>query len=109
LKEHVSEGAAMQAVGPYAFRDKKVITQLLEGAGFSKVDVSKIVVERHFSPARAAIRAEILSSPYERELAEKGEETIAAVVDDIDAVLEPHRVGEGLIVPQDSHLFQMIN
>jgi len=106
LKNRVSETAAIQAVRPYAFRDGEIIAALLTGAGFSNVEVSKIVVDRHFSPSRAAIRAEILSSPYEGELRAKGDKVIDAVVEDVDAELERYRVGDGLIVPQDTHLFK---
>ena len=106
LRRHVSEGAANQAVGPYAFRDEDTITTLLTEVGFKDVSASKLTIDRHFKPSRDAIRAEILSSPYEQEVSAKGISTLGKIVAEVDSALEQYRVGDELIVPQDTHLFR---
>ena len=106
LRDRVSEKSAQQAVDPFSFRDAGTITSLLTEAGFRTTTVSTIPVCRPLTPARAAIRAEILASPYESALLEKGDETIDAVVADVDGALDHYREGETLIVPQEAHLFQ---
>jgi ubiquinone/menaquinone biosynthesis C-methylase UbiE len=106
LRRRVSETSAKQALAPFSFRDGELIGSLLKDAGFSSLDVSSLVVDRRLSPAHAAIRREILASPYEKELLDRGPETLDAVVADVDAALERYRDGESLIVPQETHLFQ---
>lgn len=108
LRQRVSEKAAKQALGPYSFRDGDVIASLLTEAGFRIASVSSLLINRA-TPARPAIREEILASPYEKELRDKGAETIDAVVADVDAALEVYREGEGFVVPQEAHLFQAEN
>jgi SAM-dependent methyltransferase len=109
LRIRVSEAAADQAVHPFAFRDGDVIAALLAGAGFSIANASTLLVQRPLTPARAAIRAEILATPYEMALRKKGNDTIDAIVDDVDIALERYRDGNNLIVPQEAHLFQAVN
>ena len=109
LRIRVSEAAADQAVHPFAFRDGDVIAALLAGAGFSIANASTLLVQRPLTPARAAIREEILATPYEMALRKKGNDTIDAIVDDVDIALERYRDGDNLIVPQEAHLFQAVN
>jgi ubiquinone/menaquinone biosynthesis C-methylase UbiE len=109
LRQRVSEKAAKQALGPFSFRDGDLIASLLTEAGFKIADASSLLLRRRCSPARPAIREEILASPYEKELLDKGPETIDAVVADVDAALEVYREGEGFVVPQEAHLFQAEN
>ena len=106
LMQRVSEKAAKQALGPFSFRDGDCIASLLTEAGFRITDTSSLLVHRPLTPARPAIREEIMASPYEKELLDKGAETIDAVVADVDAALELYREGESLVIPQEAHLFQ---
>jgi SAM-dependent methyltransferase len=106
LNKRVSEKSAKQALHPFSFRDGEVIASLLRGAGFRLTSASSLLVPRPLTPARAAIRREILASPYEKDLLEKGDEVIDAIVADVDAALEQYRQGESLIIPQEAHLFE---
>lgn len=105
-RTHVSEKSAKQALGPYALRDRDVIESCLSEAGLEIAKASSILVNRHLSPLRPAIREEILASPYEQALLDKGEQTIDSTVGEAAAALERYRDGEGLVVPQEAHLFQ---
>ena len=108
LRQRVGEKAAKQALGPYSFRDGDLIAALLTQAGFRIAEASSLLVHRP-TPDRPAIREEILASPYEKELRDKGAGTIDAVVADVDAALEVYRQGESLVIPQEAHLFQAEN
>ena len=76
LGKRVSEEAAKKAIAPFAFRDGSLIASLLTDSGFRIVNHAKLLVRRPLTPARAAIRQELLASPYEAELLEKGDEII---------------------------------
>ena len=105
LRVRLSEGAAKQAVAPFAFRDEQIITRLLGDAGFEKCTVSTLKVERILMPPTGAIRNEILASTYESEIGVAGEEVLEAVVGDAEAALDGHRRGDRIVVPQESNLF----
>jgi len=106
LSRRVSEEAAKKAVAPFSFRDGAVIASLLVDAGFRVSKKSRLMVHRPLTPARHAIRQEILASPYETDLLDKGDATIDSVVADVDEALEQYREEESLIVPQEAHLFE---
>lgn len=106
LKQRINDEVAKQALGPYAFRDSDQITALLEEAGFNVSDVSPLVVERHLTPAREAIRKEILAQPFEQALLDSGVDTIDAIVSDVESELAEYRDGEAITVPQEVNLFR---
>ncbi len=106
LKARVSERSASQALSPFSLRDGDVIASLLTDAGFRIVETSSLLLHRKLRPARAAIREDILTSPYEGELREKGDATIELVVADVHAALAQYRRGEDLVIPLEAHLFQ---
>ena len=112
LRRHVSETAARQALGPYSLTDRDAITSLLTEAGFSVAESSVLHVDRTLIPAGPAIRRELLASPYERELLDKGEETVDRVAGEVLAALQPFRTGDGgdgLTVPEEVNLFRCEN
>ena len=105
LKNRVSEKSAFQALVPFSFRDAAVISSLLTGAGFKMMQTTRLVLHRSLQPPREGIRREILASPYEQELLDKGEDTIEAVISDVELALAPYRQDEEMLVPQESNLF----
>ena len=109
LKQRVSDEAAKQALGPYSFRDGDLIASLLVEAGFRNINATGLVVHRPLSPVRPSIRKDLLSSTFEMELRAKGDETIDAIVADVEAALEQYRNGDNLVIPQEAHLFQAEN
>lgn len=106
LRRRIGDDIAEQALRPYAFRDGKVISSLLREAGFDIDDVSGLYVDRHLTPVRSAVRAEILAQPFEQALLASGEATIGAIVDDVVVALESLRDGDAITVPSEVHLFQ---
>ena len=106
LKQHINDETAKQALGPYAFRDVDLITSMLEDAGFKVADLSSLVIDRRLTPAREAIRKEILAQPFEQALLDSGVETIDTIVAEVDAALDSYRDGETITVPTEVNLFQ---
>ena len=78
----------------------------LTETGFNDVEVSNPLVYRSLEPPRSATRKEILASPYEQELLEKGDETKEAVVADVEPALASYRKGGSIVIPQEANLFQ---
>ena len=106
LRQRVSEKSADQALAPFSFRDGKLIASILTDAGFRVVNASTLSMERPLKPPRDAIREDLLSSPYEQELRDKGDDVIDAVTDDIVSALDSYRREDTIFVPLQAHLFQ---
>ena len=106
LKQHINDETAKQALGLYAFRDVDLITSMLEDAGFKVADLSSLVIDPRLTPAREAIRKEILAQPFEQALLDSGVETIDTIVAQVDAALDSYRDDETITVPTEVNLFQ---
>ena len=106
LRRRVSEDAAEMPLRPWSYRDRDQISELIRSAGFDIVDNSTLVIDRVLSPARAAIREEILASPYGNELTSRGETIINDVVDDIEAELNALRRADQIVLQEQAHLIQ---
>jgi hypothetical protein len=106
LKARINEDTARQALTPCVFRDGQLIASLIEAAGFVVNERVDIVVDRHLTPLRTAIREEMLAQPYEKALNDAGEATIEAIVDDVVTTLSEYRDGDSLTVPNDVQLFK---
>jgi ubiquinone/menaquinone biosynthesis C-methylase UbiE len=106
LKARINEDTARQALTPYVFRDGHLIASLIEAAGFVVNERVDIVVDRHLTPLRTAIREEMLAQPYEKALNDAGEATIEAIVDDVVTTLSEYRDGDSVTVPNDVQLFK---
>jgi SAM-dependent methyltransferase len=105
LRYRIGNEIAEQALRPYAFRDGGVISSLLKDAGFEVDEVSTLVVDRHLTPARRAVRAELLAQPYEQALRASGDATIDAIVEDVVMSLKNYSDGQTITVPSEAHLF----
>lgn len=108
LRQRIDAQTARKALDPFQFRDAQVIAGLLRDAGFVSAEPARLTIDRSLAPVRATLREELLASPYEPELRAGGETAIAAVIGDVEQTLAPYQAGAGLVVPQESHLFQAI-
>lgn len=109
LRHRIGDEIAEQALRPYAFRDGNVISSLLGQAGFKIDEVSSLVVDRHLTPPRRAVRAEILAQPFEQALRASGDATIDAIVEDVVVALKTYGDDVIVTVPSEVHLFQARN
>lgn len=106
LRRRVDAQTARKALHPFEFRDGQVIAALLRDAEFIVAEPTRLTFDRSLAPVRATLREELLASPFEPELRANGEATIEAVIADVAAALASYRAGAGVVVPQESHLFQ---
>ena len=106
LTRYVSAEIAKQSLGPFSFRDPDVIRGLLVEAGFSKVEMEVLVVERRIGPAEVSIPGDMASTAYANDVAKLGIVTRPAMVKDIAKALEKSRVEGGLAVPQETLLIR---
>jgi len=109
LRRRIGDEIAEQALRPYAFRDGKVISALLKEAGFEIDGAVGLMVDRHLTPPRQAVRAEILAQPYEQTLRTSGDMTIDAIVEDVVLALKGYDNGVTIAVPAEVHLFRARN
>lgn len=105
LAIHVGDAAAHRAVAPFAFRDRRVIEQLLKNAGFALDPVQTITVERKIGPAEESLPREMAGSPVAEDLEGLEPERLDRIVSDMSASLAAYRLDEGFSVPQVSYLF----
>ena len=95
-------------LSPFAFCDGEVIKALLMEAGFPKVEIERLLVERRICLATESIPKEIAGSPV-RELAAKLDEpTEKALYSEIEEALRDFVEDEGTVVPQEAHLVRAI-
>ncbi len=100
--------ASTSVLSPFAFRDGEVIKALLMEAGFPKVEIERLLVERRICLATESIPKEIAGSPV-RELAAKLDEpTEKALYSEIEEALRDFVEDEGTVVPQEAHLVRAI-
>jgi hypothetical protein len=77
-------------------------------AGFPKVEIERLLVERRIGLATESIPKEIAGSPV-RELAAKLDEpTEKALYSEIEEALRDFVEDEGIVVPQEAHLVRAI-
>jgi SAM-dependent methyltransferase len=94
---------------PFLLGDPDELRGIFEGAGFGSVEVTAAEIHARFSPAdrfvRLTVRAAAAVMP---ELAEGGPEAfealVAAVAEQAEPQLEPHRDGEALAFPMTTNV-----
>ena len=106
LTRYVSAEIAKQSLGIFSFRDPDVIRGLLVEAGFSKVKMEVLVVERRIGPAEVSIPGDMASTAYASDVAKLDIVTRTAMVKDIAKALEKYRIEGSLAVPQETLLIR---
>ena len=106
LTRYVSAEIAKQSLGPFSFSDQDVIRGLLVEAGFSKIEMEVLVVERRIGPVEVSIPRNKASTPYASDVAKLDIVTRTAMVKDIAEALEKYRVEGSLAVPQETVLIR---
>jgi len=106
LTRYVSAEIAKQSLGPVSFSDPDVIRGLLVEAGFSKIEMEVLVVERRIGPAEVSIPGNMASTAYASDVAKLDIVTRTAMVKNIAEALDKYRVEGGLAVPQETLLIR---
>jgi ATP sulfurylase len=95
-------------LSPFAFCDGEVIKALLMEAGFPKVEIERLLVERRIGLATESIPKEIAGSPVRELVAKLDEPTEKALYPEIEEALRDFVEDEGIVVPQEAHLVRAI-
>ncbi len=103
---YIGPEASTSALSPFAFRDAEVIKALLTEAGFSKIEIENLVVERRIGPAKQSIPKEIAGAPVGALVAKLDESTEKALYRDIEEALRDFVQHDGIVVPQEAHLIR---
>ncbi|MHA1570285.1 MAG: class I SAM-dependent methyltransferase, partial [Alphaproteobacteria bacterium] len=104
LAKHFDAELARRAVAPFAFRDGKIIEELLSDAGFQHIDMQTLTVMRRIGPIAESLPKELAGSPIGDDIANANVATRAALTVDVDLALKPFRVDGGVAIPQHTHL-----
>lgn len=103
---HVSTNAEQGALAPFAFRDKEYISRLIAEAGYKDQSVQVITANRILGEPSKSIPSEIAGIPVGKEVASKGPDVMARIVQEVSQEMAQYRVGEGFAVPQSAYLFE---
>jgi SAM-dependent methyltransferase len=103
LTPHV--GAAQAKLPPFGLGDRAVFRGLIEGAGFRETEIRDAVGTVSWPSADFFVRATAASAPTMLgSLAEQGDAVLAQVITEVEAALEAHRGGEGVIFPMSNQI-----
>ena len=95
--------ASTSALSPFAFRDSAVIKALIVEAGFPKIEMENLVIQRRIGPAKESIPKEIAGAPVGAYVAALDEETQKALFDDLKDALRDFVKHDGIVFPQEAH------
>jgi len=104
LRRHVGPDIARRFRAPFDLGEAGVLAGLLVQAGFRDVDVEVAVVMRRLLPPAESVPRVLASTPVGPEVAALEQATRDAVVADVAAALSGYRDGDGLTVPQPTHI-----
>jgi SAM-dependent methyltransferase len=102
LDRHVGAGGIMRA--PFAFGDRESLRRVLLGAGFDRARILTDVKICRFPSVAEFLRYEVLASPLAEPVGRLDIEERAALLADLEAVLEPYADDDGLALPIESHV-----
>jgi hypothetical protein len=89
---------------PFAFGDRESLRGVLLGAGFDRARILTDVKVCRFPSVAAFLRYEVLASPLAEPVGRLDVEERAALVADLEDVLEPYVDDDGLALPIESHV-----
>jgi SAM-dependent methyltransferase len=104
LERHVDAQAAGLMFGVFRLGDSQVLRTLLEGAGFHEVCVHREKRLACFPSAELFTRWVVVGSVLGRTGVQVRDESLAAVVRDVDAALQRYVTADGLAFPMEAHL-----
>jgi ubiquinone/menaquinone biosynthesis C-methylase UbiE len=108
LARHVSADAATSCLSRYTLRDAMTLRPLVEGAGFSAIEMRVLEVMRRMPASAASVVEATARAPYAREVAAVEEAVRQAVGAEVSAALDAYREGDEVVIPHRSHLVQAL-
>lgn len=104
IERHVSPEAAQQSLTPFCYDGATRLPPILEAAGFNNIEVSPVTIDRIIGDPATDIEKEIMGNPVGPKVADKGPETMAAIVGEVIDACSNYRRNNRLVVPQTASL-----
>lgn len=104
LARHAGPELAQRFQGPFAFGDAGALRGVIQDAGFTVLEVRAAVVMRHLLAPEVSIPGLLASTPVGPAVAALDETARGALVAEVAAALTAYRDGDGLTVPQATHI-----
>lgn len=103
LERHVNVAAANNRRAPFALSDADRLHSLIDGAGFSAIEVQTVVEPARFPSPEALVAAQLAATPLST-LGTISDESVRAIEADVRAALRPHLRDDTFAVPMEAHV-----
>jgi ubiquinone/menaquinone biosynthesis C-methylase UbiE len=104
LERHVGPDAAGLLSGAFRFGDAPALQALLEIAGFRDVRARREKRVAHFPSPELFVRWVVVGSVLGRTGVRVRDESLAALIREVDRALQPYTSSDGLAFPMEAHL-----
>src|SRR5262245_9689269 len=104
LERHVGTEAAGLMSAVFRLGDAQALQTLLEVAGFRAVCVRREKRVARFPSPELFVRWVVVGSVLGRTGVQVGDESLAAIIRDVDRALQPYMLRDGLAFPMESHM-----
>jgi ubiquinone/menaquinone biosynthesis C-methylase UbiE len=104
LERHVGPEAAGLMSGAFRFGDAQALQTLLETAGFRDVRVRREKRVARFPSPQLFVRWVVVGSVLGRTGVQVRDESLAALIREVDGALQPYVGSDGLAFPMEAHL-----
>jgi len=109
VSRHVDAETGKKFLAPFSYGGGDTLLDRLRSLGFDNLSHRDITVDRVIEDPETNVAKEITGVPPGAAVIARGEKVLQAVVDDILDEVAPYRVGNTLVIPQVTHLFQAKN
>ena len=93
-----------ETLAPFGFRDQKVITVLIENAGFAHIEVQTFSVNRIIDANSESVMSSLGANPVGSKIDDLVSEVKTRILDDVEQSLEKYRKKTVYSVPQETYL-----
>lgn len=104
LGRHLGSEAAKVSRAPFSLGDPGELRSHMSAAGFRDIEIQESTITRHMAPPQISIPAQLTSIPLGPQIAALEEDKRSAIVAEISEILSPYLTGEGMSVPQGTHI-----
>ncbi|HEV7394366.1 MAG TPA: methyltransferase domain-containing protein [Burkholderiales bacterium] len=108
LRRHVGADTARRFQAPFSFGDAEALKQAVAQAGFRDIDIQVDVLMRRLLPPEESIPGLLASTPVGPEVAALPERTRVLIISEVAIALTKYRSGDGLEVPQPTHVVRAV-
>lgn len=104
LRRRVRADVAQRFQAPFGFGDRDALSTAMVDVGFRNVEIEVAILNRRLLPPTESVPGLLASTPVGPEIAALDDVIRRAIVADVASALSRYRDGEGLLVPQATHI-----